>query len=154
MLSNCTDAMRCFNELCVNMIADGTVMAYCVDFIRSQFVKMIYTEYWYNLTVLLRWQYWIFCHRRRKNDKIISSQTQAHAILCACVSVVYIYECMCVWMWFNRKFRLVYCWNSIMNVSSPFGARRIKTDLRPSDTFITRKTDSKSNMCVTISDVL
>lgn len=35
-----------------------------------------------------------------------------------------------------------------MNVFSPLGARRMKTDLRPSDAFIVRKTDPKPIMCV------
>lgn len=36
----------------------------------------------------------------------------------------------------------------MMNVISPLNARRTKTDLRPSDTFIVRKPDSKPNKCV------
>lgn len=35
-----------------------------------------------------------------------------------------------------------------MNVFSPLGARRMKTDLRPSDAFIIRKTEQKPIMCV------
>lgn len=57
--------------------------------------------------------------------------------------------CVCVRN--NQKLRFDYQWESapMMNVLSPLGARRIKTDLRPSDAFIVRKTDSKPNMCVT-----
>lgn len=41
-----------------------------------------------------------------------------------------------------------------MNVFSPLGARRMKTDLRPSDAFIVRKTDPKSIMCVNQSMIV